>query len=639
MRAMRYALRYALLLLALAPALADEARLHNTAAQAYLWDKKEKQAFDEFVLSLRADPNQAMPHFQIGRIFEKQGQFAEALKQYQEALAIDPTFPGAEDGIKRLGYLVAPRPTGAADAAAADVLSEGDYARQLATAREMAALRRFGEAEKVVVALIAKRPDDVALRMLHAQVLEGQGKLIDALRAYRAAQAKLPQNVQLQLAIAKLLYAQGEFRVALGEAKIAMQLDPKNPAVFRMIGEILLSADKKAEAYQYLAEAARLNPGDALSKFRSEALVKELGLRHYNNGMYYWQTGQWRLAVTELEAALKSEFMKLGEEDRSRLQSALIDSRFMLEEVGKKIAAIQKERADREFGVVDKRLSFEEVIRQPTFWKEGRTVDFRGWVVSREDTAVGSEVVVSTDRNDLFTTNETSDVGRRRDSVEVLSGFAGAGGPGGNTRVGGFGFRANSDMTRWFLFRTPKPLPSDDRIRANSTVRVIGKLAQPQFLQNKYNRTFSRFAQPVVAATMVDFRRESSVTEPVFAGAGQTGQGAGRGRGAFDTSAFPVQSDINTPPGIAGALRIDYLTAEEPLTARPLPAASPGLPALPPPSSIGIPGGPLVAPAGLPPLPDPAPRPGGPAIQTPVAPYDPDARANRRGIDIDQAPR
>lgn len=566
------------------PALADQTRLHNSAGMAYVWDKKDRQAFGEFVLSLKADPNQALPHFQLGRIFEKQGQFVEALKQYEATLAIDRTFPGAEEGVKRLGYLVAPRPTNAADAAAQDVLASGDMGRQLATAREMTALLRFGEAEKVVVALIARQRENPALHVLHAQALEGQGRLTEALRAYREARGRLPQNVRLELSIAKLHHAQGSFDAALESAKVALQLDAKNPLAFRTIGEILLSAGRKAEAYQYLAEAARLNPADALSKFRSEALVKELGLRHYNNGMYYWQTGQWRLAVDELQSALKKEFTRLSDEDRSRLQSALIDARFMLEEVGKKIAAIQKERADREFGFLDKRLTFDEVIRQPTFWREGRTVDFRGWVVSREDTPIGSEVVVTTDRNDLFTTNEGSDVGRRRDSAEVLSGFAGAGGPGTSNVSRGFGFRANSEMARWFIFRTPRLLPQDDRVRANSTVRVLGKLAQPQFIQNKYNRTFSRYAQPVVTASAVDFRRETQVAEPALADSGRTGQGAGRGRGSFDTARFPVQSDIDTPPGVAGGLRIDYLNTDEPEGARPLPA-------LPPPGPVGLPAG------------------------------------------------
>ena len=206
----------------------------------------------------------------------------------------------------------------------------------------------------------------------------------------------------------------------------------------------------------------------------------------------------------------------------------------------------------------------------------------------------------------------------------------------------GFGFRANTDMSRWFLFRTPKILPQDERIRANSTVRVMGKLAKPEFLQNRYNKTFSRYAQPVVAASMVDFRRESSFTEPAFAGAGRVGQGSGSGRESFDGSSVPVQSDIDTPPGVAGALKIDYLTTDEPLSARPL-AVPPGarLPGLPPPGAIGIPAGPLVAPA-LPGLPDPQPRDDVPRTYTPgpvTAPYDPDAKANRRSDYYDDGRR
>src|SRR5687768_15992915 len=59
-------------------ACADAARMHNTAGMAFVYGGKDREAFNEFVLSLKVDPNQAQPNFQIARIFEKQGKYEEA---------------------------------------------------------------------------------------------------------------------------------------------------------------------------------------------------------------------------------------------------------------------------------------------------------------------------------------------------------------------------------------------------------------------------------------------------------------------------------------------------------------------------------------------------------------------------------
>ena len=56
---------------------------------------EEEASVSPFVASLRLDPNQAEPHFQLAKIFERQGKFELAIKQYQATLAIDQAFPGA----------------------------------------------------------------------------------------------------------------------------------------------------------------------------------------------------------------------------------------------------------------------------------------------------------------------------------------------------------------------------------------------------------------------------------------------------------------------------------------------------------------------------------------------------------------
>jgi len=538
-----------------------EPRMHNMAGMAYLYSGKDREAFNEFVSSLKIDPNQAQPRFQLGRIFEKQRKYDLAIKQYQAALAIDPEFPGAADAARRLGFYVGPR---SKDPVAPDeVVALQDYGRQLAGIQALIAQKRWDEALSVVSSLVGKRPTDGTLHLLAGQIHDGRRDLIRAVESYRNAKKYLPHSAALASALASDLYAQGSFAEADQEAREALAIDPRNERLFRLLGQIALARRDKPEAYRYLSEAARLNPQDGRLKSKADDLASELRVGHFNAGMYYFDQAQnWQRAKEEFVAALKYE--SLSPEDSSQAQVRLMLAEFNLSEVRKKIAEIQKEKAAREFGYLDKTLSFDEVTRSPTRWKEGRQVDFKGWIVSVENRPAGADLVVTTDQNDRFTTDEGDQRGRRLDSVEVVTGYTGPN-KGGYThllRSTGAGFRANAEMSRWFTCRTPKSLPSDPRIRPNSQIRVLGKLQEPTFIQNIYSRTFSRYPQPVIFATQIEISREARITEPIQRGETRVGSGVAGGRQGFDRSGYPAHPFVDTPPGVAGPLKIDFLTMD-----------------------------------------------------------------------------
>jgi tetratricopeptide (TPR) repeat protein len=550
-------------------ACADDARLHSTAGLAYLYGGKDREAFNEFVLSLKADPNQAQPHFQLGRLFEKSGRHAEAIKQYRAALTIDPTFPGAADAVRRLDVTAG---TSARDRAAADdassVLARGDLAQRIAGAGELLAAGKVEEARAVVEELARARPQDGALHRLLGQIHERRRDLVAAAASYRAARVRLPESADLHMLLASVLYRQGAFAEADGAARAALALAPRDPNVFRMLGRIAAARREKAEAYRYLAEAARLDPSDAASKAESDQLARERRLSHFPVGMYFHSVGNWKRAKAELQAALETEELTL--EERIEAQNFLVSASVAAARIRDQIAQIQKDKAAREFGVLDKRLSFDEVTRQPSMWKDGRQVDFRGWIVGIENRERDAEVIVTTDLKDRFVTNEGDALGRRRDSPDIIQGFTGPVSL-GNTNllsVGAAGFRANTEMARWFTFRAPRRLPDDPRVRPNSQVRVRGTLARSAFIRNPWNRTFSRYPQPVIQATALEVRRETGIQEPVLRAEGAIGAGATAGRQAFDTVRFPNQPEIDTPPGLAGTLKIEYLEVEGGVEAR-----------------------------------------------------------------------
>ncbi|MBI3891091.1 MAG: tetratricopeptide repeat protein [Candidatus Wallbacteria bacterium] len=568
------------LALALGPAAwADTAQLHNTAGLAFYYQGDLRAAYDEFAKAVELDPNAVEPHYNLGRIYEKQARYKECLEQYREALSLQPDHQGSKEGLERMGYYITPQKI--------EPKFSDEKSRREAIARELKAvhdLRMSGQLDAALTRAdeaLKLFPNEARFELAAAAALETNGELNGAIVRLKQAERVIPSSGALQFHLAQDLFKVGLAEEGIVHANRAVELAPKEPKPYVLLADIYLSRGDNSMAFDRLFEASRLAPSDEPLGARVKALSKLLGLGHYTTGLYYFNQNNWKMARDELKLAIEAG--NLTDEQRAIAQQYLIVSDFSLAKVADTIRKLQKDRDVVEKGFLAKRIGFEELIKSPNAFSAGTYVAFEGWIVSTTGAPV-TEIVVTTDPGDVdgsrtrmgrdgISTDDLEfnigigavaggiDRGANARNPSIGQGQAGGRGPvvsptaTGIAAVDGLGagrsipldlpdFRANSVMTRWFVARMPRPLPADSRIRPRSRIRVEGKLGPSGYLRNVYNSLFSKKPQPSVDVTFVSIQREN------------------KGRLEQNSLRLP-ETDVNTPPGLAGPLRVDFLELSE----------------------------------------------------------------------------
>ncbi|MBI4872816.1 MAG: tetratricopeptide repeat protein [Candidatus Riflebacteria bacterium] len=520
------------LLVAPAVALADTAGLHNNAGLAFYYQGKDLQAYEEFVKSLELDPSQASPHYNLGRLLERQGKFNEALGQYRQALELDPAMEEALRAVERLQGQPAPAP--GFPATTAPAASEED---QKKLAGELRAAFKAGDkaaARQRLQESLASHPEAVPVLLLAAEVDEQEGNIASAVSMLQKARAVSPASSEVATRLALLQYRAGLFDQATVEAERALDLNPSLPVPYRILGLVMLSKQKPVEANAYFLEAVRLDPKDEISKAQVGKLGRQLGLIHYNNGLFYFQEQDWAKAKEELEQALAGG--NLTPEQSALAQQYLVIADFSAARVAQQIAKLQADRRNEAAGRVSKRITFPEAETSPNVWKQGSYVEYRGYIVATSSSGSGSEILVTREPNEILFRE-------------------GAGGSGEFDQS----FRTNTEMTNWFSIQTPRRLPVDARIRPTSRVRVQGQLGEPKFARNPYNLTFSKRPLPTIHATYLEIQREQREVRrsALSQQSDEEGRDSASRRNPLRTR-FPTP-EIDTSPGLSGPLKIDYL--------------------------------------------------------------------------------
>ena len=71
-------------------------QIHTQIAKVYAGSERWTEALEALTAAEKADPNYAITYVYRGKIFLKMNRPAEALAQYQHALAIDPRVPDGQ---------------------------------------------------------------------------------------------------------------------------------------------------------------------------------------------------------------------------------------------------------------------------------------------------------------------------------------------------------------------------------------------------------------------------------------------------------------------------------------------------------------------------------------------------------------
>jgi len=209
-------------------------------------------------LACTADPAvKKQQYLESGNQYVEKGQYAEAIIEYRNAVAVDATFGQAR---KRL---------------AEAYTHAGDY---------RAAFDEFVRAADLL-------PSDVALQVYTGNLLLVRRKPEEALARADAALKIDPQNIEVLVLRGNALAGLSSFEDALKSIEQAIQLDPDRGATYTHLGQVELSQGSRKQAEAAFLKAVELAPKEILSRL---ALAN-----------FYWSVGRTSDAEVAFEEALR----------------------------------------------------------------------------------------------------------------------------------------------------------------------------------------------------------------------------------------------------------------------------------------------------------------------------------------------
>jgi|GEM_PF-1030307 len=187
-------------------------------------------------------PDSAVEHYNKGVVLARQGRYEEAIKEYDQALKIEPRYTKA----------------------------------MFNKAVVLQMMRRNPEAVEVYRRLAALTPDDPEVWSNMAIALRAMGRLSEALECYDRALAINPNDPGLWSNKGVALRLMGRAEEALECYDRALAINPNDPGLWSNKGVALASLNRLEEALECYDRALAIDPNRASARRNREIILRQL---------------------------------------------------------------------------------------------------------------------------------------------------------------------------------------------------------------------------------------------------------------------------------------------------------------------------------------------------------------------------
>jgi predicted O-linked N-acetylglucosamine transferase (SPINDLY family) len=197
-----------------------------------------EEACERYREAVRAAPDYARAHLNLGIGLEAAGAAEAATASYEAALAIDPADPFAAYNLGKLLYTRG-KPA-EAERLLRQALSNRDSfpEAQVVLSRVLESQGNLGAAAAALESAMRLKPDDFGALYLYAGVLARQGRLDEAQGALKRALAIDPDNADANLALGTLLLARGRPGEAEAPLRAVLKRDPDSMDAHARLSEV-----------------------------------------------------------------------------------------------------------------------------------------------------------------------------------------------------------------------------------------------------------------------------------------------------------------------------------------------------------------------------------------------------------------
>jgi protein O-mannosyl-transferase len=221
-----------------------------------------KDSFTLYTRMVTAVEGNYMAHYNLGNLYSRADNLPEAVKQYEEALKVEPNYAEAHNNLG--GVLLRLRRFDEAiahHAAAARIRPEYLYYVNLGNALVDAG--RPAEAVSSYQEALRLNPSSSQAHYNLALALQAQGKAEEAMAHFRAALQLQPDLESAEHQLANRLADAGRLEEAIAHYQAALRLDPNHAESYNGLGICYAIDGKLSEAERQFREAVRLKPDHA----------------------------------------------------------------------------------------------------------------------------------------------------------------------------------------------------------------------------------------------------------------------------------------------------------------------------------------------------------------------------------------
>jgi superkiller protein 3 len=247
---------------------------------------------------LEVDPRGGFPNYSLGVVYAGQGRSSEAQEYFERALIYDPNGPqslsySAYYMMQTMMQTRDMRNLPLAGKRLEDALRVAPNSPDILTAAALWSdlMGRPMDEEAYSRKAIAASPDFIAAWLYLADALRGQGKLDDAIQAYRQALTIDPNNYDAHNSLGSIYSTKGSTDEALKEFRLSLAIYPNQAMPHSRIGRILAESHHLPEAVEEFTKALGIDPANAHA--------------HNDLGVALIQLGDYQRAAEQFSEAVR----------------------------------------------------------------------------------------------------------------------------------------------------------------------------------------------------------------------------------------------------------------------------------------------------------------------------------------------
>ncbi|MFA5138050.1 MAG: tetratricopeptide repeat protein [Elusimicrobiota bacterium] len=324
--------------------------LHYLKALLHTNQGEFGQALQEYEEALKLDPQSAFICQQSAELSLEMGRLDKALEMARRLVELSPENPQAHYLLGNIHWARS-EPAEARAAFEKTLELKPDFHEALFALGNLLSIESPEKARRYLEDYLAQNPGNSAEAAYQLSLMEQRsGRLAEAASYLKRSIAQDPANLQSRIQLGQLYEMMRDTQSAVAEYREVLQRDPNNVSLLDHLGELLYAVDDAAGARELFEKAKALAPANATTclwlallaegelKFdeaaqqirESEALADDSSL-HLRLSYYLTQGNRLKEAVEALEAAHKkwpdntelSYFLALGYDDLQKPAKAV----------------------------------------------------------------------------------------------------------------------------------------------------------------------------------------------------------------------------------------------------------------------------------------------------------------------------